>query len=136
LSCIYDVGIFVLKALLGLSRSETVRQIISKLPLFTNGQLQCKLLCFNVRTKQQNKMKLPFSFHSRYISRHFVIDVIWRLPVWNGKFRRYLASRTLQFGSNLFFLNLISNFKYKTWGSQIYQMPVYLSAYSCIQWLA
>lgn len=28
------------RALAGLSRSETVRQIISKLPLFTNGQLQ------------------------------------------------------------------------------------------------
>lgn len=29
-------------ALAGLARSETVRQIISKLPLFTNGQLQSK----------------------------------------------------------------------------------------------
>lgn len=28
------------RALAGLARSETVRQIISKLPLFTNGQLQ------------------------------------------------------------------------------------------------
>lgn len=28
------------KALAGLARSETVRQIVSKLPLFTNGQLQ------------------------------------------------------------------------------------------------
>lgn len=28
------------KALCGLARSETVKQIISKLPLFTNGQLQ------------------------------------------------------------------------------------------------
>ena len=46
-------------------------------------------------------MKLPFLFHSRYISRHFVVDVIWRLPVWNVKIRRYLASCTLQFGSNL-----------------------------------
>jgi hypothetical protein len=46
-------------------------------------------------------VKLPFLFHSRYISRHFVVDVIWRLPVWNVKIRRYLASCTLQFGSNL-----------------------------------
>ena len=46
-------------------------------------------------------MKLPFLFHSRYVSRHFVVDVIWRLPVWNVKIRRYLASCTLQFGSNL-----------------------------------
>jgi hypothetical protein len=46
-------------------------------------------------------VKLPFLFHSRYISRHFVVDVIWRLPVWNVKNRRYLASCTLQFGSNL-----------------------------------
>jgi HIV-1 Vpr-binding protein len=30
------------RALAGLARSETVRQIISKLPLFTNGQLQSK----------------------------------------------------------------------------------------------
>jgi hypothetical protein len=46
-------------------------------------------------------VKLPFLFHSRYISRHFVVDVIWRLPVWNVKIRRYLTSCTLQFGSNL-----------------------------------
>ena len=45
-------------------------------------------------------MKLPFLFHPRYISCHFVVDVIWRLPVWNVKIRRYLASCTLQFGSN------------------------------------
>ena len=46
-------------------------------------------------------VKLPFLFHSRYISRHFVVVVIWRLPVWNVTIRRYLASCTLQFGSNL-----------------------------------
>jgi hypothetical protein len=46
-------------------------------------------------------VKLPFLFHSRYISRHFVVDVIWRLPVWNVTIRCYLASCTLQFGSNL-----------------------------------
>jgi hypothetical protein len=28
-----------------------------------------------------------FKFHSRYISRHFIVDVIWRLPVWNVKAR-------------------------------------------------
>ena len=32
---------------------------------------------------------------------HDVIDVIWRLPVWNIKIRRYLASCTLQFWYNL-----------------------------------
>lgn len=36
------------KALAGLARSETVRQIVSKLPLFTSGQLQSKLIYFNV----------------------------------------------------------------------------------------
>jgi hypothetical protein len=46
-------------------------------------------------------VKLLFLFHSRYISRHFVVDVIWRLSVWNVKIRRYLASCTLQFSSNL-----------------------------------
>ena len=46
-------------------------------------------------------MKWQFLFHSRYISRHFIVDVIWRLPVWNVKIRRYLASCMLQFGSNL-----------------------------------
>lgn len=30
------------KALAGLARSETVRQIVSKLPMFTNGHLQSK----------------------------------------------------------------------------------------------
>lgn len=32
------------KALAGLARSDTVRQIVSKLPLFTSGQLQSKLI--------------------------------------------------------------------------------------------
>jgi hypothetical protein len=32
-------------------------------------------------------VKLPFLFHSHYISRHFVVDVIWRLPVWNVNIR-------------------------------------------------
>lgn len=32
------------KALAGLARSETVRQILSKLPMFTNGQLQSKYI--------------------------------------------------------------------------------------------
>lgn len=31
------------RALAGLARSETVKQIIGKLPLFTSGQLQSKL---------------------------------------------------------------------------------------------
>ena len=35
------------------------------------------------------------------IDQHDVIDVIWRLPVWNVKSRRYLASCTLQLWSNL-----------------------------------
>ena len=34
-------------------------------------------------------------------NQHDVIDVIWKLPVWNVKIRRYLASCTLQFWSNL-----------------------------------
>lgn len=33
------------KALAGLARSETVRQILSKLPMFTNGQLQSEYHC-------------------------------------------------------------------------------------------
>lgn len=40
------------KALAGLARSDTVRQIVSKLPMFTNGQLQSEFLkliwCFSV----------------------------------------------------------------------------------------
>jgi hypothetical protein len=36
-----------------------------------------------------------------YSVRHFVVDIIWRLPVWNVKIRRYLASCMLQFSSNL-----------------------------------
>ena len=35
------------------------------------------------------------------LSLSFVVEVIWRLPVWNVKIRRYLASCMLQFGSNL-----------------------------------
>jgi hypothetical protein len=34
-------------------------------------------------------------------TQHDVIDVIWRLPVWNVKIRCYLASCTLQLWSNL-----------------------------------
>jgi hypothetical protein len=34
-------------------------------------------------------------------NQHDVIDVIWRLPVWNVKIRRYLASCTLQVWYNL-----------------------------------
>lgn len=30
------------RALVGLSRNDTARQIMSKLPIFTSGQLQCK----------------------------------------------------------------------------------------------
>jgi hypothetical protein len=40
-------------------------------------------------------------FHSRYISRHFVVDVIWRFPARNVTNKCYLASCTLQFWSNL-----------------------------------
>lgn len=36
------------QALAGLARNDTVRQIISKLPLFTSGQLQSKLLFYFV----------------------------------------------------------------------------------------
>lgn len=35
------------RALAGLARSESVRQIISKLPLFNSGQLQSKYLIIN-----------------------------------------------------------------------------------------
>jgi hypothetical protein len=31
-----------------------------------------------------------------------MLDVIWRLPVWNEKIRGYLASCTLQFWSNYY----------------------------------
>jgi hypothetical protein len=34
-------------------------------------------------------------------NQHDIIDVIWRLLVWNLKIRNYLASCTLQFLSNL-----------------------------------
>jgi hypothetical protein len=34
-------------------------------------------------------------------NQHDIIDIIWRLPVWNVKIRRYLASCTLQFWYNL-----------------------------------
>jgi hypothetical protein len=40
--------------------------------------------------------KIPFN-----VFNYFVVDVIWRLPVWNVKIRHYLASCTLQFWSNL-----------------------------------
>lgn len=45
------------KALLGLSRSETVRQIIGKLPLFTNGQLQYLMKEPVLQDKQQEFVK-------------------------------------------------------------------------------
>ncbi|XP_062610768.1 DDB1- and CUL4-associated factor 1-like [Saccostrea cucullata] len=45
------------KALVGLSRSETVRQIISKLPLFNNGQLQLLMKEPVLHDKQQEHIK-------------------------------------------------------------------------------
>lgn len=38
------------QALAGLARSETVRQIISKLPLFTTGQLQSTARIFVIKS--------------------------------------------------------------------------------------
>jgi hypothetical protein len=61
----------------------------------------CLLYRYRWNTMISKLNKNDFYFHSRYISRHFVVDVIWRLPVWNIKSRRYLASCMLQFGSNL-----------------------------------
>ncbi|XP_055999036.1 DDB1- and CUL4-associated factor 1-like isoform X3 [Ostrea edulis] len=45
------------KALLGLSRSETVRQIVSKLPLFNNGQIQILMKEPVLQDKQQEHVK-------------------------------------------------------------------------------
>ena len=54
----------------------------------------CLLYRYRWNTMISKLNKNDFYFHSRYISRHFVVDVIWRLPVWNVKIRRYLASCT------------------------------------------
>nr|XP_022300005.1 DDB1- and CUL4-associated factor 1-like isoform X2 [Crassostrea virginica] len=45
------------KALVGLSRSETVRQIMSKLPLFNNGQIQLLMKEPVLQDKQQEHVK-------------------------------------------------------------------------------
>ncbi|KAJ8302050.1 hypothetical protein KUTeg_021037 [Tegillarca granosa] len=47
----------LLSALVGLSRSETVRQIISKLPLFNNGQLQILMKEPVLQDKRQEHVK-------------------------------------------------------------------------------
>ena len=57
------------------------------------------MLCYGEYThdcklKQFREMILTTLAHKQH-------DVIWRLPVWNVKNRHYLASCTLQFGSNL-----------------------------------
>jgi hypothetical protein len=50
-----------------------------------------------IRLVLQCRMLLTTLTHNQ----HDVIDVMWRLPVWNVKIIRYLASCTLQFWSNL-----------------------------------
>ena len=60
------------------------------------------LLCYSeykcdCKLKKFHEMSLTTLAHNQ----HEVIDVIWRLPVWNVKIIRYLASCTLQFWSNL-----------------------------------
>ena len=50
-----------------------------------------------VNWKKFREMLLTTLAHNQYD----VIDVIWRLPVWNVKIRRYLASCMLQLWSNL-----------------------------------
>ena len=48
---------------------------------------------YDCKLKKFREMLLTTLSHNQ----HDVIDVIWRLPVWNVKIRRYLASCTLQF---------------------------------------
>ena len=62
----------------------------------------CPLLCYGEYTydcklKKFREMLLMTLAHNQ----HDVIDIIWRLPVWNIKIRRYLALCTLQFWLNL-----------------------------------
>jgi hypothetical protein len=52
---------------------------------------------YDCKLKKFCEMSLTTLAHNQ----HDVIDVIWRLPVWNVKIIRYLASCTLQFWSNL-----------------------------------
>ena len=65
-----------------------------------DGYVPC---CVTVNThttvswKTFSEMSLTTITHNQ----HDVIDVMWRLPVWNVKIIRYLASCTLQFWSNL-----------------------------------
>jgi hypothetical protein len=60
------------------------------------------LLCYgeytyHCRLKKFHEMSLTTLTHNQ----NDVIDVIWKLPVWNVKIRRYLALCTFQFWSNL-----------------------------------
>ena len=61
-------------------------------PLWCYGEYtyDCKL-------KKFHKMLMMTLAHNQ----HDVIDVIWRLPVWNANIRRYLASCMLQLWYNL-----------------------------------
>ena len=52
---------------------------------------------YDCKQKKIDEMLLTTFAHNQ----HDVIDVIWRLPVWNVKIWRYLASCTLQCWSNL-----------------------------------
>ena len=63
---------------------------IKKIPKDIQYTYDCKL-------KKIREMLLTTLEHNQ----HDVIDVIWRLSVWNVKIRRYLASCKLQFWSNL-----------------------------------
>ena len=63
---------------------------IKKIPKDIQYTYDCKL-------KTIREMLLTTLEHNQ----HDVIDVIWRLPVWNVKITRYLASCTLQVWYNL-----------------------------------
>ena len=65
-----------------------------------SGDVPC-CVTVNTHTIVNWKKIRKMSFTTLAHNQHDVIDVIWRLPVWNVKIIRYLASCTLQFWSNL-----------------------------------
>ena len=95
---------------MGIYLWNTYRYLTCEISFFTAGTTFTQLLvrwlrpilCYGEYTLDCNQKKIREKLLTTLTNNHNdVINVIWRLPVWNVNIRRYLASCTFQFWSNL-----------------------------------
>jgi hypothetical protein len=76
--------------------------LYKSLVLWINNSILTRIYQYLHTNKQTNWKKIrEMLLTTLEHNQHDVIDVIWRLPVWNVKIRRYLASCTLEVWYNL-----------------------------------